>query len=376
MDSRSPQFVIMIGPGPEQVGGMASVVSQLLAMDFDGTFRHEFLPMTLTSGDDERPWHRVRRHTRQLARLGRLIRSTDARLVHIHTCSGFSFFRSTIDMLAAQGLGCRVILHIHGAQFDVFHGSLPTWRRRLVRWSLERADRVIALSESWQRKLQTIAPTACVTVIENAVAIPPYGEAPTRPGPCRFVMLARMDEWKGVNDLLTACRHLHQSGTRFEMVLAGPPGTAGDAGVLADRIREAALEGIVHYVGTVHGREKTELLESADVYVQPSHHEGMPIALLEALAHGRPVVATSVGAVPEVITDRVHGFLVPPHKPRLLAERMGDLANDRSLRGTMSRRCRRLIEGRFAPARLRRDVTALYESLLEPNSHQPLAISH
>ncbi len=376
MDSRSPQFVIMIGPDPGQVGGMASVVSQLLAMDFGGTFRHEFLPMTLTSGDGERPLNRIRRHTHQLARLGRLIRSTDARLVHIHTCSGLSFFRSTIDMLAAQGLGCRVILHIHGAQFDVFHDSLPTWRRRLIRWSLERADRVVALSESWQRKLRTIAPTARVTVMENAVAIPPYVEAPARSGPCRFMMLARMDEWKGVNDLLAACRHLHQNGTPFEMVLAGPPGTAGDAGVLANRIREAALEGIVHYVGTVHGRRKTELLESADVFVQPSHHEGMPIALLEALAHGRPVVATSVGAVPEVITDRVHGFLVPPHKPQLLAERMGDLANDRSLRGTMSRSCRRLIEARFSPARFCRDVLALYEAVLEPRSYQLPAISH
>ena len=66
MNSRSPQFVIMIGPDPVQVGGMASVVSQLLGMDLDGRFGHKFLPLTYASRDDERPLHRTEKYSSEV----------------------------------------------------------------------------------------------------------------------------------------------------------------------------------------------------------------------------------------------------------------------------------------------------------------------
>ena len=364
----APPTVILIGPGPDQMGGMATVVAQIGALDLGGRYRIEFLPSTHGTDVRELMTSRVARHLRQLHRLRAVIRRTHARIVHIHTCSGFSFYRAVADMLLAQELGCRVILHVHGAAFDTFYAEEPAWRRRVITWSLTRADRVVALSAAWRAKLRGMAPRAHAVIVENAIDSQPIAEVP-RPGPtCRFLLLARMDEWKGIEDLLQACADLYTAGVPFEFVLAGPPGTAGDAGILTERIRGLGIEDVVRYVGTVQGTDKSQWLAWADVYVQPSHHEGMPIAMLEALACGLPIVATRVGAVPEMIEHERQGLLVPPRRPDLLSQAMGELASDGRLRERMASAARERALTRFGLDRLRDDLIGLYDSVSPPRS--------
>ena len=367
--------IIMIGPSPTEFGGMASVVQQMLALDFGDKYHVEAFPVTISPGAWESPFGRVARHLHHLRRLQEAVRRTSAPIVHIHTCSGFSFFRSVVDMVIARRMGCRVVLHVHGAAFDEFHTGAGPLQRRLIAWSLSRADRVVALSETWRGKLREMAPAAQLVVIENAVAIPPAVPLRSHDGPCRFLLLARMDEWKGIDDLLAACADLHAAGVVPELVLAGPPGTAGDATVIAHKIGACNLEKVVRYVGPVRGEEKASLLRRADVYVQPSHNEGMPISLLEALSYGLPVVATRVGAVAEVITAGVEGVLVPPRRPDLLAITMRDLAGDPARRETMSRAARLCASTRFGLGRLRDDLVSLYDGLCASPSRDGTSLS-
>jgi glycosyltransferase involved in cell wall biosynthesis len=346
------------------IGGMAGVMGQILNLDFDGRYRVECVPVTLSSVEGESAIRRLARHVRQLWVLRRAIRRTGAAIVHVHTCSGFSFYRSVLDLWVARWTGARVALHVHGAAFDEFYEQTGAIARRFIERALSHADCVIALSDGWRRKLQGMAPHARIAVVENAIDIPETVAERRHDGPCRFLMLARMDEWKGVDDLLDACALLRTDGLVVEVALAGPPGTAGDEAVLNQKIRARALDGFVRYIGPVQGAEKTKLLEWAEVYVQPSRHEGMPLSLLEALAYGLPVVATRVGAVPEVIDDRLHGLLVPPGDPAQLARAMRELATDEGLREAMSRAGRDLVRRRFSLARFRKDLVSLYDSLV------------
>ena len=374
-----PRPILIIGPDADQVGGMSSVVSQMMAMDFGGHYRPVRLPVTLSEDPSESTLKRIARHRKQSRRIGDAIRADRPPVVHIHTCSGFSFARSTWDMLIARRLGARTVLHIHGAAFHEFYERQPMWRRRLIRWSLTQADRVIALSDCWAEQLLRMAPAASFAVIENAVEIPSQIERQQDIRPCRFVLLARMDEWKGIDDLLEASALLRRMGCTFEVVLAGPSGTAGDHVTLPSKIDAKGLTGTVRYVGSVQGYDKIELLRSAHAYVQPSHNEGMPIALLEALAHALPVVATRVGAVPEVIRDEREGLTVAPHRPDRLADAMHRFIDMPDLRVRMARSARQLAEARFSTTRFERDLTALYRELawLPPDTnarwHQPVA---
>ncbi len=355
--------VIVIGPSPDAVGGMASVVAQILRLEFDGRYRLRFFPTTVSTGDHETSWQRLTRHVRHLGRLRRLIRESDRSIVHIHTCSGFSVLRSAVDMMIARSHGCRTVLHSHGAKFDSFYEALPAYRRLLLRRCLSRADRVIALSNGWRRRLHDMAPKARLCVIENAIECPAPTTVSRRPGPFRFVLLARMDEWKGIDDLLSACATLAADSVEFELVLAGPGGTAGDAVSLEAKIEGMGLAGIVRYVGSVHGREKDDLLTNSDAYVLASWSEGLPISLLEAIAYGLPVVATRVGAVPEVITEGREGLLVPAKQPDDLARAMRTMIDDPSCRATMSDAARRLAKQRFSVVRLRNDLLRLYDEV-------------
>lgn len=359
-----PEPVILIGPPTTEMGGMASVVRQTLALDYAGRFRPELVPITLSSDPRELLFGRCVRHSRQLRHLRTTIRRSGARLIHIHTCSGKSFYRSVIDLVLARRLGCRVVLHIHGAKFDEFVAREPRWRRRIVSWALAHADRVISLSRAWHKKIVAIAPQARVVVVENAVDIPPVAPPPRSATGCHFLLLARMDEWKGIDDLLAACALLHNSRVTFELTLAGPPGTAGDSESLQRKIDTLSLEACVKYVGSVAGDAKRALLAWADVYVQPSHHEGMPIAVLEAMAASLPVIATRVGGMPEMLSDGRCGLITPPRDPQGLADAMDTLASDPPRRIAMAQAARASALSRFSTQRLHSDLLNLYDDLI------------
>ena len=355
--------VIIIGPPPSTVGGMASVVSQMRGLGFGAGYRVAFFPTTSAPDERKTLWQRVGRHVRHLGRLRRTIRQAYRPIVHIHTCSGYSFLRSALDMMVARRHGCPTVLHIHGARFDAFYETQPAYRRMMIRRCLTLADRVIALSEGWSRKLRDMAPNARLSVIENAIESPPSIAAPRRAGPLRFVLLARMDTWKGIDDLLSACATVAERTVEFEVMLAGPAGSAGDATTLREKINAIGLEDHVRYIGSVHGSEKDTLLRDADAYVLSSWNEGLPISLLEALAYGLPSVCTRVGAVPEVIVEGREGLLVPARQPEALAEAMLSMINDPARRATMSAAARRLAQKRFSADRLRSDLVRLYDSL-------------
>lgn len=369
-ESPSITHVLLVGPEPGEVGGMAGVVRQMFSLDFGGRYCLSCHPTTRSQDVSESLLRRCLRHVLHLRSLHRTIRQSNARIVHIHTCSGFSFFRSALDASVARKAGCRVVLHVHGAAFDEFYRRAGAMTRWWLRRALHTADRVVALSQAWAAELGSIAPKARAVVVENAVMIPPLLPRSRKAGPCRFLLLAKMDEWKGVDDLLNACATLQGTGVGFELTLAGPAGSAGDAPTLRRKIADRQLNGLVRYVGEARGASKEDLFARADAYVQPSHHEGMPLSVLEAMARGLPVIATRVGALPEVIADGHTGRLVPPGRPDALAGVMRELATDASMRCRFGEAARRHAMARFTLERLTEDLAAMYDQLI--SVRQPL----
>lgn len=366
----SPVRVVQLGPPADALGGMASVVEQINGLSLGPRFETVSFSATSAPSGGERLPAKLFRHVSAMIRLARLVHRERCAIVHVHTCSGFSFYRSLLDALVARLLMRRVVLHVHGGMFgDFFHGS-SRFGRFIIRHGLRCADAVVALSESWRMVLERMSPGARVAVIENAVRLPelkrdeatdPACDASARM--CRFLLLARMDAWKGVDDLFEACARLHREAVPFELTLAGPSGTAGDAVSLNERIEHLGLSKCVRYVGEVRGRAKEKQFRGSDVYVQPSHSEGMPISVLEAFSYALPVIATDVGAMGEVITGGREGLIVSRHAPDELADAMGRLARDPKSRRAMGSAALQLMRRRFSESRLRDDLVLLYEKL-------------
>ncbi len=352
--------VLVVGPSTELIGGMSTVVAQQLALDMNGTLSFSLFSLSIRANSKSVTIGSLRRHLNQLRQYRASLIAFRPVAVHLHTCSGFSFFHTAILAWIARRLHVKVVLHIHGAAFDQFFAKSGAIARRMIRRTLAKADAVVALSREWRERIAAMSPNAKITVIENAVEVQPLVERPQKDGPCRFLLLASMDEWKGIDDLLDASALVKDSGAMFELVLAGPEGSAGDARTLQKKIEQRGLANYVRYVGPVPPESKTNWYEWADVYVQPSRHEGMPMAVLEAMAAGLPVIATRVGALPEVVNDRASGLLVDAQTPPALATAMQQLAKDSATRRHYGRAGHEIVAKRFGVDRFRNDLLKLY----------------
>ncbi|MBI1824792.1 MAG: glycosyltransferase family 4 protein [Planctomycetes bacterium] len=366
--------ILVVGPSPDLIGGMATVVGNHLSLR-DPRIRISFLPLPL--GNRPGLFRSLVRHVAHTVQLILAIGRNDVHVLHFHTCSGTTFWRTSINMCVARALGCQVVLHVHGGEFEEFHSISGRQVRYMIRHCLQLADRVIALSSRWRRAILRIAPDADVSIIENAVENAPSHSTADRAGPvCHFLLLAKMDESKGVIDALEACRLLADSGISFHLTLAGPSGTAGDANALNERIKKLGLDDSVRFVGVATGELKEQLFQQCDVLLLPSWFEGMPITVLEAFARSIAVIATSVGGVPEVVSNGVSGLLVPPRSTAAIADAMRSLVENPERRAEFASAGKRLADERFSIARFHRDLADLCAELTQAtDGHFRQAIS-
>ena len=169
-------------------------------------------------------------------------------------------------------------------------------------------------------------------------------------------------------ELLHGLVTLRARGTRAILLLAG-------SGPEESRLRrlaaELGLEKAVAFLGPIFGAEKARLLAAADIFVLPSYSEGLPFALLEAMAMGVPVVASDVGAIRDVVIDGVHGLLIAPRQTAAIADAIEKLAADRHRLARMGAACRARIVSGYSVEHLVRDFGGLYSTLCADTPQRP-----
>ncbi len=282
----------------------------------------------------------------------------EIRLLHVHMADKGSAVRKGIIVYLGKWLSVPVILHLHAANLHGFVGWLPAIGRGLFVHMLARADLVVVLGEFWRRLVveELSVPVERVRILHNAVYGPP--EIPVRDaaGPCRLVFLGRIDASKGLPELLEALASERLVGLDWQARVAG-------LGAIETFQRRAAALGLADRVRIsdwVPEHEARRLLAEADVFVLPSHHEGLSMAMLEALAFGLAVIATPVGATEEAVVDGVSGLLVPPGDVAALAEALARVISDRRLRERLQREARRRFEEHFEVTQHCRSLESLY----------------
>lgn len=360
--------VVIAGPLPPAIGGMATVIGNILVSNL--TERFCFVPFdtSKTTLEDRslreacvsklaqfREWWRV---------LGPLRGSA---ITHIHTCSGLSYAFDGIFLLLSRSRGIPVVLHIHGGGFETFLQGLGPLRP-IAAWLARRAEKVVVLSEGWRERLAPLLPGASLTVIPNTVPIPDLLAARDQSGTeeVRLLFLGSLCEMKGVADLVEACRGLPPKAV---LNIAGNEVEPGFANHLDRLIDEAGLNGRVTLIGPVRGAAKDQLLADHDIFVLPSYVEALPMALLEAMAYGMAIVATSVGAIPSVVNDGEESILVPPGDIPALTSALQQLIANPSRRVELGARARQRCEREYGAAIGARRLAELYEEVL--GSHIP-----
>jgi len=278
-------------------------------------------------------------------------------LVHVHSSYAFSFYRAAFYVFVVKLIWRRpIVFHVHGSSFDTFLETDSGLVRALQSAVFERCDRIIVLSEYWREELGTRVSERKLVVVPNAVDPdrfdPEYDHDPTR-----LTFVSSLIPRKGVRELIDAVDSLAaEESADFQLSIAG-------SGPLRDSI-EALTSRHEHvtYHGFVSEQQKCRLLSVSDVFVLPSHAEGLPIAMLEGMGGGNAVVSTTVGSIPEVI-DGDGGVLVEPGDSVALADAIDSLAGDDSRVGRMGRKNRALVCDRYAWTTTAKRVIDVYREI-------------
>ncbi len=277
--------------------------------------------------------------------------------VHCHVAAKGSFWRKSICASMARAAGVPTILHIHGSEMKDFIGAQPRWRLRLIRAQLRKASAVVVLSPSWQQYFKGIEPAAKIHVIPNGVALPPRRIfAASSDSAINVLFLGEIGERKGIFDLLRAFKQARRLCPALRLFVGGK----GELQKARDLVRELDLVDTVEFCGWVVGETKQELLRRADIYVLPSYNEGLPMSLLEAMSWSVPVISTTVGGIPELVSNGRHGFLINAGDIAGMATMLAKLGNDPQLRRSMGEQARARVEQDFSSAAVRRKLAALY----------------
>lgn len=344
-----------VHPASKQRGGIAAVVDMYRRGGLFARWPIVYIG-TFESGSSAT---KIRRTASALWAYLQLICTARVGVVHAHTASRASFWRKSLFLLIAFAARRPAILHLHGAEFEAFYfRECGPLRRKLIRYVLNRVDRVIVLSTQWRELVERIAPHARVVKIFNPISAQEPTVAVLRSENV-LLFLGRFGQRKGIFDLLEALTIIR---TRFPSVRLRCGGDGDIAGV--ERCaRELGVEDSVEVLGWVSGAAKDRVLAEAAVYVLPTYAEGLPMGVLEAMAAGAPVVATTVGGIPDAVEDGVEGFLIAPGDTAALADRIMRLLEDAELRRAFAQAAQTKARAQFGMHTVLSQLEALYASL-------------
>ena len=281
-------------------------------------------------------------------------------IVHIHTASYTSFWEKALLIGVAKCFRKALVLHVHGALFKEFYQHSRGSLQRLIRRALETCDAVVVLSESWKHFFSEITRPQHIFVVENGIDLSPFRKKTPHDDGVRLLHIGEVSARKGIFDLLSAIKDVHHQQKQFHVDIVGP----GEIERARKKIVEYQLEEVVTLHGPKRGQEKYAFFERSTLFILASYAEGLPIAIIEALAAGLVVISTSVGGIPDLIISGENGYLVQPGDTTALADNIKKLLEETDLRQTMAQNNRTLAFEHYNIDRCAEKLMHIYNTIL------------
>ncbi|ORW38299.1 glycosyl transferase [Mycobacterium paraense] len=357
---RNPLRVLVIGPAPaatDSRGGMATVAA-LMAVH-----PHERISVAVV------PTYVDRSRTvkllvgiRGMLRASWLLVRGRADVLHANLAQGGSVLRKAVPLAAARLAGVPAVVHGHSYDFGGWFDRLPAPVRAAVRRMLV-ADHWLVLGErhvdEYAARLRL--PEGRISVLHNAVRIPDTAVDQAGADRVHAVALGRMGTRKGSYDIVSAVGALDDPvRRRLRVTLAGD----GEVDGVRAAVAAAGLGDTIRVAGWLDAAARDELLCAAHIFLLPSRDEGLPMALLEAMAHGLAPVTTTVGSIGEAVNDGVTGVVVQPGSTDQIAGALTALVTDDQLRARLGAGARARV-GDFGLQRWYDSLARLWTALAE-----------
>jgi glycosyltransferase involved in cell wall biosynthesis len=282
---------------------------------------------------------------------------------HVHAHYGTHPALAALLAADLAGIGYSFTVHAH----DLFVDTT------MLAEKVRRARFVVTISEYNRSRIAAlVGPDAAASVVVVRCGVDPAqftarDHQPPADGPVRILAVASLQEYKGLDRLIAACALLRDRDIAFvcEVVGEGPLRAS-----LERLIADLGLRERVHLLGPRDQHEVRARMARANVFVQPSviardgQMEGIPVALMEAMASGVPVVASALSGIPELVRHGETGLLVPPGQPAALRDALLACLTDSDGTAVRARRARTLIESEYDLRQNVKQLAALFERAL------------
>jgi glycosyltransferase involved in cell wall biosynthesis len=348
----------MIGPHLKATSGISNVVNNWKEVGIGNDIRLQYIS-TLTNYVPGRYVNKVVDAVVASYQLF-FTKSSNIDLVHIHLSHGMSFYRKLILYKIAKHKKNKVIIHLHGSEFELFFNTSNERRKKIIIKFFNEVDAIIVLSKSWENFIRNISTNNNIFVLYNGVNLQKFSGKIINKDRINISFMGRLGIRKGVYDLLEAFEQVVNKVPSAHLILGGD----GDIEEVTKIISEKKLSNNIHLLGWVSGPDKVKVFRECDIYTLPSYSEGLPGSILEAMGVGVPIVTTPVGGIPEAVQENRNGFLVQPGDIESLSDRLLRLCNDSSLCRQMGEESRILAHNKFNIEQIVFELLDIYQKVL------------
>lgn len=336
LDEASLQ-ILMLGPAPEMQGGVSRVI-RLMLNHSPKSVRYAMVSTTIPEKSLYASAHLkgtplkyyfiglqgVAYFIQRLTQLNKQLRKWEPDLAHIHFSSKGSTFRKYFVARLLHKHRVPYLMHAHGGGYREFYRRAPAWAKKRIYWMLSHSAGLIVLSEQWRDFYHSLLGECArpIWVMPNPVELPQHWQTATDDA-LKLLFLGRMGEHKGTDRILQAVARLPQSlRERVYLYMAGD----GDVDAVRRLATELGLQARADIRDWIEGAEKERWLRETNAFILPSRAEGLPMAMLEAMAYGKALIVSPVGGIPEFVSDGQEGLLVPPDDIEAISQAIATLA--------------------------------------------------
>jgi glycosyltransferase involved in cell wall biosynthesis len=364
---------MLVGPMPPTKGGMTTFMLNLMASYLNEEF--EFIPYTVSRppkknvivnygygaifrGGMLRALHGIFLTIWRLLLFPFVLVFRKIDLVQIQASDHLVFWESVLYAVLCHVARRPVLVRI-GGSFDVFHGQSPSVVKRLIAASLRVPQFVIVQSKFSRDYVRGAGRTSDIIVLPNWSRYPVIAsDRPPKANPTFMFIAGTEARRKGVDEVLEAARQLDKTGcpARFHFMAMVPQ--------LVKRVQELHLSNVAKIDGPIDHEQVLQLMHQIDGFLLPSHAEGFPNSLIEAMAAGMASIVTPVAAVPEIVADG-GALVVPVADATALASAIQALATNSKLRQQLGERAQDTVGRRYTPDKALPALGEAYRRLLQ-----------
>jgi glycosyltransferase involved in cell wall biosynthesis len=264
-----------------------------------------------------------------------------------------SFWEKLVWAEVIRWCNRRAIILMVDGNFPDFYSRLSSFSQWLARRQVRKLEVLGVQSAAWQKYYRSIFPGANIQIVSAGIDTDFFSPSVREDSPrgvLKLLYVGWLIEPKGLYDLLDAAQILRANNLRFVLRLVGP--AFGQEQTISAELERRQLSDSVVLVGPVGSRQVLlEEYRSADVFIFPSHFEGFPFAVLEAISVGMACVGSAVGGVPDILADGDCGVLIQPKRPEEIAAAVMQLAGSPATRQALRTRARDRAVAHYSLAR-------------------------